>query len=126
MTDTPWTPGPWIASTTLLGGGDVNRREVYGYERHRLNTGSAGKPPSECGVFQTRSICRLNEFMHDWTAEDEANLRLILAAPELYEALALLLRETELAGLADARDYGWPNAILATRAALAKVRGEKE
>ncbi len=119
MTDTPWTPGPWIASATLLGPSDVNRREVYGYERHRLNTGSAGKPPNECGVFQTRSICRLNEFMLDWTAEDEANLRLILNTTRMYEALASVVRAFE-------RDDELTQevALAIARKVLASVRGD--
>jgi hypothetical protein len=35
------------------------------------------------------------------------------------EALALLLREVELSGNAEAKDYGWPRAVSAARTALA-------
>lgn len=38
---------------------------------------------------------------------------------EMLAALKLLLKEVELSGNADAKDYGWPAAIRATRAAVA-------
>ncbi len=58
--------------STLIGSthGDPNRREVYGFGAEDVR-------------FPNRSVCRLNEFLKDWTPEDEANLRLILRAPEL-------------------------------------------
>lgn len=98
MSEPRWTRGPWVAARPSIGatipGLDLNRREVYGIDRRR------------------RSICRLNEFLDNWTEEDEANLNLILAAPALYEALAAVMRahDTE----------EWP----AARAALAKAKGE--
>lgn len=55
---------------------------------------------------------------------DEANARLIAAAPELYEALVLLLAEVDFSGNGTAKDFGWPRATEAARAALAKARGE--
>ena len=72
--NTSWTPGPWVGSRTLIGSshGDPNRREVYGTDRQRADD-----------KFPTRSVCRLNEFLHEWTPEDEANFNLILAAPTL-------------------------------------------
>lgn len=57
------------------------------------------------------------------TAKQQANARLIAAAPELLEALKLLYREMELSGNAGSKDYGWPKAILASREAIAKAEG---
>ena len=67
-----------------------------------------------------------------WTAiidcadDDVANdiARLIAAAPDLLAALKLLLREVELSGNADAKDYGWPAAVSATRAAINRATGD--
>ncbi len=44
--------------------------------------------------------------------------------PELVTALEALLKETELAGIADAKDYGWPTVVPQARAALAKAHEE--
>lgn len=41
---------------------------------------------------------------------------------EQQAALRLLLTEVELSGNADSTDYGWPDALKATRAVLAKWR----
>lgn len=46
---------------------------------------------------------------------------LTAAAPDLVEALQLLLKEMELSGNAGSKDYGWPVAITKSRAALAKA-----
>ncbi|MCD9005201.1 hypothetical protein LDO31_02930 [Luteimonas sp. XNQY3] len=55
---------------------------------------------------------------------NEANARLIAAAPELLEALILLEREMVASGNAKAADYGWKPAIEKTRAAIAKATGD--
>jgi hypothetical protein len=78
-----------------------------------------------------------------WTkhfaAESKANAYFIAAAPataaerdrlrevnaELVRTLEALLHETELAGNANADDYGWPTVVPQARAALATARGEK-
>ena len=56
-------------------------------------------------------------------AEVMANARLISAAPELLEAMELLMTEVEESGNADAKDFGWPKAIKSARAAIAKAAG---
>lgn len=43
----------------------------------------------------------------------EADARLIAAAPALLEALELLMREVDEAGLGEANDFGWPKAVKA-------------
>lgn len=54
------------------------------------------------------------------------NARLFAAAPDLLEALILLREEMRLSGNAEAKDYGWPKAIQATDAAIAKATGAIE
>jgi hypothetical protein len=49
----------------------------------------------------------------------EYAVRAVNAHAELVRGLELLLREV------DATDYGWPSAVAAARAALAKARGEQ-
>lgn len=61
---------------------------------------------------------------HATKAEAEANARLIASAPDLLEALILLEAEMVASGNAGSEDYGWPKAIVATRAAIAKATGE--
>lgn len=51
----------------------------------------------------------------------DAYVRLFEAAPELLEALRLLLKEMELSGNAGSKDYGWPVAITKSREAIAKA-----
>jgi hypothetical protein len=55
-------------------------------------------------------------------AQALADLHLIAAAPDLLEALELLLAEVEASGNATASDYGWPKAVSATRAAITRAR----
>lgn len=59
-----------------------------------------------------------------WLEVSEEDARLISSAPELLEALQLLLREMEESGNAGSKDYGWPLAISKSREALEKVFGE--
>jgi len=55
--------------------------------------------------------------------QQEANARLIAAAPDLLEALKKLLNECEQAGLTDARDFKWPQVTSLASAAIAKAEG---
>lgn len=56
---------------------------------------------------------------------DDNHVELVTVAPELMEALSLLLHQVEESGLTGAKDYGWQKAILKTRIALSKARGAK-
>jgi hypothetical protein len=49
---------------------------------------------------------------------------LMRAARDMYEALEALLYEVDASGNGTAQDHGWPAAVSASRAALAKARGE--
>lgn len=56
-----------------------------------------------------------------WLEVPEEDARLISAAPELLEALQLLLREMEDSGNAGSKDYGWPLAISKSREVIERV-----
>lgn len=82
MTDTPWTPGPWTARTNLaVMQGNWDREQGTKWDRgkprpeHATNAwvSSAGEKGSVATVFGTNC---------------EANLALIVAAPEMAELLA--------------------------------------
>ena len=88
------TPGPW----SYIGNGDVvARSENY-----------CGGEKDIASVFLTAND------------EDEANSRLIAAAPDLLEALREVLNNP--AGDYDASD-GYENAVKQARAAIAKATG---
>lgn len=53
--------------------------------------------------------------------EQEANARLIAAAPELLEALRELLHECVLAGFDRKSGFGWPAALKGAEDAIAKA-----
>lgn len=100
-TETPWTPGPWILKVHHRHGHD--RMVPVWYIAAENNVGIAVQPS------------------YSNPEHEDANSRLIAAAPELYEALTLLL--------ADVQDYpAWQrpcHAVDAAKAALAKARGEQ-
>lgn len=56
-------------------------------------------------------------------ANAEIIVRAVNAHDDLVKALALLLHEVHLSGNEGSRRYGWPTAVAATHAALAKARG---
>ena len=94
MSDNKWTPGPWI--------------EYVGAVRSQSQKEERGKLMIEspvCSVVQVigRGI------------QNKANARLIAAAPELYEALELMLQR-----------YGYETCeyVQQALAALAKARGK--
>lgn len=86
------TPGPWTAPEGPFVGG------------HYVGTEDA-------------DIAERADWPLEFTAEQEANARLIAAAPELYEALERLLVEHD-------GNYRTSTAVDAARAAIAKARGE--
>lgn len=95
------TPGPWFT-----------KREGFStvYVEARLR-GSTIQEVAACGPTEAGS------------EQQEANARLIAAAPDLLEALILLEREMVESGNASSVDYGWKPAIEKTRAAIAKAMG---
>ena len=94
-TETKWTPGPW----------DKSHNGHYWDIGVRDDCPVVPIYPSTCIGVQTGM---------------EANANLIVAAPELYDALENLVRELEETGL----QAEWDNYPQA-RAALAKARGEQ-
>ena len=108
------TPGPW---------------EVYSCEEGERH----GQVFAPDGVSDGKTVCDLPKskliqpedkrknhyFVH--SAEDEANARLIAAAPEMYEVLSEVLIEYE----AEAKAEGWdlPTTGEMIREVLAKVEG---
>lgn len=87
MTDTPWTPGPWTARTNLaVMQGNWDREQGTKWDRgkprpeHATNAwvSSAGEKGSVATVFGTNC---------------EANLALIVAAPDLAELVEDLAHE---------------------------------
>ena len=107
-----WTPGPWKAEY------DGEWWMVYSKMEHSVRD------------FEGHDLPVVNMFHGGYDFSDlgfgtlEANARLIAAAPELYEALALLFED----GPVDVALGGNPQAIeqveAKCRAALAKARGE--
>jgi len=84
----------------------------------------AGETEIACVVshrFSAIDIIALEDGHND---DPRANARLIASAPDLLEALILLEAEMVASGNAGSEDYGWPKAIVATRAAIRKATGE--
>jgi hypothetical protein len=97
----PWTQGPWTADVENSGGG--------------LNvvTSSDGDDDGVNVAWTSRVVRGGRVLVSD--TEAQANARLAAAAPDLAEALRLLLR------LADHDEIGFRMALRSARAALAKA-----
>lgn len=109
MTDTEWTPGPWVVGWKTAG------NNLPG---HTSISGAIGKPREHLAMAQV-----VTELDGEAYTEGEANAFLISAAPDMAEALEKLI------GWEDTiRTYipngGLTSALTAARAALAKARGE--
>lgn len=102
MSDTKFTPGPWST-----------HRE--GYSTVYVDAPIGG------GVLQEVAACGPTAGGQE---QQDANALLISAAPDLYAALVLLMAEVDFSGNGTAKDFGWPRATEAARAAIAKARGE--
>jgi len=74
VSDTKWTPGPWR----------VSRYEIGGHHRTRL---VQDRKPLARIITDFSKWFLAEDFGCDEQVEHEANVRLIAAAPELYEAL---------------------------------------
>ena len=79
----------------------------------------------KCGYQWAKGVCVVANVKALDYGEGTGNGALIAAAPDLLEALILLREEMKLSGNAGSKDYGWPKAILATDAAIAKATGEQ-
>ena len=95
------TSGPWSIDW------NVSRLDIYGGDERTVVASIRRSTLSEGIDSAARS-----------------NGRLISAAPDLLEALTLLLHEVDDSAIAGAKDYGWPVAVQKSRAALAKATGE--
>ena len=102
MSESKHTPGPWtICGMSSTAGGPVT---------HLVVNGSDGPALGEFGVF----ICAVSP-VESLNERDEANARLIAAAPDLYEVVR------EYVAWCDANNVTAPPSQRA-RAALAKAR----
>jgi hypothetical protein len=107
MSDTKFTPGPWVA-------GSVHEDE-YGFE-----VVNVGKGESFSGAaFAEESICQV--FSMNNEGQFSANAHLVAAAPELYEALDDLLEQCT-AEDGDPEDY--IAALKRGNEVIAKARGK--
>jgi hypothetical protein len=106
MSETKWTPGPWRIEPP----GDLIED---GYS-----------VLAECGSFCITVPAETHDYEHG--SRDEADARLIAAAPEMYEALLNLSNEMAfLLKRNPSKDGGlYRVAVDEARAALAKARGE--
>jgi hypothetical protein len=104
MSNTKHTPGPWTLGgiTTLPG------------------------KPATTGIWGPRQ--NIGDQSGPWIAKEVLvqDARLIMAAPELLEALNDLLYEVVASGNGNAKDFGWPEAVAKSRAAIAKAEGFRQ
>ena len=115
MSETKWTPGPWVWRSISMNDGNygVSAVSVPIVIASVHNAASFGDMIA--GALKRGG----GELRQDDNATQRANARLIAAAPELYEALDQILDDMGNDGLSccqAAKDQA--------RAALAKARGE--
>ena len=95
------TPGPWVVDA-LVDGYDIHAPEA------RCHVSTASDPEMVWGAIGR-----------------EADARIIAAAPELLEALEGLLFAYQVILLGAGQDHMCREAVKATRAAIAKAKGEE-
>ena len=105
------TPGPWHAWY-------CKENETVGGIIQDTNTES---PRMICRMAKEKRVIhkdkrKSDDFVH--SAEDEANARLIAAAPEMFEVLSELLDTLEMS-----KGYGFDEEYEKAREVLAKVEG---
>ena len=131
MTEAKWTPGPWYAERTRLDGhewfveSECRNLPPYNWlPRFKamldpmVPLGDAKSVDADSGTASTDRGCCPTA-----VAENEANARLIAAAPDLHEALYRLTREADLDGLR--QKAGWDAWLSMADAALAKAEGRQ-
>jgi len=104
MSDTKWTPGPWVLETVKTSVGVCHK---------------VGPFPAKREDDKPRHACLYADYPSDFNPADQAllaNARLIAAAPDLYEALQACIDYGSMTGAE------W--VVEKARASLAKARGE--
>ncbi len=108
-----FTPGPWV-------------KDYNGTIGHIKSTGVPERNATPT-VARYDAFAELYTNGRDWPslpkAEEQANARLIAAAPDLYEALEAVLGVMKHQ---EPRPQHQPIAMFKARAALARVKGEAE
>jgi len=106
MTKTAWTPGPWEAIKGLNESDEMRCGVVAdrGVMKYLVATIENGAPGDICDT-------------------EYANARLIASAPELFEALAGMVRYTESVRMLDGMGKTQQARFEVAKAVLAKARG---
>lgn len=126
MSDTKHTPGPWEARNNVGAGLEIFapievKRDATDRDMIREPYPVFVMRPTD----SARCLIAYEQWTQfptaKWDAMQSANARLIAAAPELLSALCGLLSEVEASGNGTARDFGWPAAVKASHAAIAKA-----
>ena len=112
MSETKWTKGPWWAEFSDYGGYDCMWAAWY------------VKAPTKPFSLATLECNASHIEKHDNDPEQEANARLISAAPELYESLEGAQEELRLIRMKDCDAVYDPTIRVRIQLALAKARGE--
>lgn len=105
MSEAKHTPGPWVVRLEGREGQEVIVRSTV-LEEDFLDGGMYEPTVAD---------------LHRGGDGNIHTAHLIAAAPELLEALQLLLNEVDESAVAGATDYGWPIAVEKSRAAIAKA-----
>lgn len=119
------TPGPWIAifpeARCFHEGSDITSFDVM-TEKTRAQFRAEGRDHYERRHEDVANVGIVScQFWRDLKDEEaKANARLIAAAPELLEALALCLHAVALAG------WDGDHCAIKARAAIAKATGEQQ
>ncbi len=129
MSDTKFTKGPWVFRVWAQNDEAIARMKEVGMEPLRLLMNDGAAPitstdtesgsPRICLVDCKTPYKRGQGYLQE-CAERDANAHLIAAAPELYAALSLLVRNIEQPLDIATSQYG----IVEAKTALAKARGE--
>lgn len=110
MSETKFTPGPWVVGDRRL------VKHLHGFHTIETPVHIGGRWPG-----QQRGNCIVICYGHGPNGESLADAQLIAAAPELYAVLAELEESAEYWG-----EYDVPLGIVdRIKAALTKARGDK-
>jgi hypothetical protein len=115
--ETKWTPGPWTVGTRY-----VDENDIFGPDGFSVASAHVNQSKERCpdGVHPSRQGPKCRREVNG--ERYEANVRLIAAAPDMYDAL----RSARIA-LAEAFASPPPHikmALVHVEAAMARARGE--